>query len=158
MADDPTDHEGSDPEPPDKGKPDKEPGWARELRKQNEQLLARNKDLEAKVADRDKADLFAKIGIPDKGAGALFRKTYNGELTEEAIRKEALDYELIQPERTTPTEERDVLARIQDATAGTTGLRDVKVPEALIQQIEAAKDNDEIDKILESHGLLIRDS
>lgn len=66
-------------------------------------------------ATRDAA--FAKAGIPDSKLGEMFRKSYDGELTAEAIKAQALDVGLVQQERQTSGDERDQLISLQSDQA-----------------------------------------
>lgn len=47
---------------------------------------------------------FDKAGIPDTKLGQMFRKSYDGDVTPEAIRAAAVEYELIAEDTTAQTE------------------------------------------------------
>lgn len=91
---------------------------ARGLRKQLQDALERAQRAEAEAeaakqaAARDAA--FAKAGIPDSPLGQMFARSYDGDLSPDAVRKAALEVGLLQAERTTPDAERETLMSLQD--------------------------------------------
>lgn len=104
--------------------------------------------------------MFDKVGVPAEKLGKLFRTSYDGDLTEEAVKAAALENGLIEEQRTTPVEERAVLDRIQDQLAGASpesGFSE-DIDRALQERINAASSNDEIDRILKDAGMFIYDS
>lgn len=140
---------------------EQEPGWARAIRKENAELKKQLQAREADIAARDRSALFDKVGIPAEKAGALFRKSYDGQLDEASVKAAALEFGLIEEPRTTPTEEREVLTRINDSLAGATPTADVlsaDVDAAVSEAIAKAESNDEIDQILKRHGLYVYDA
>jgi hypothetical protein len=155
MADDQTVDDQQDPQAGDQP----EPGWARALRQKAKQVEAENEALKAQLAQGQRESLFAKIGIPDKGPGAQFRKHYDGDLSEEAVLKAATeDWGVLNQERTTPQDERETLTRIRDATSGATAPSDLAVIDSVTKQVNEAKSADEIKQILHTNGLAIYDS
>lgn len=94
------------------------PDDARGLRKQLQEALERAQRAEAEAesakqaAARDAA--FAKAGVPDSPLGQMFAKSYDGDLTPDAVRKAAIDVGLLSQERTTPDAERETLMSLQD--------------------------------------------
>lgn len=89
------------------------------LRKALEDALAENKRLKAEHeqfrTEQARTEAFAKAGIPDSPVGNLFRKAYDGEPTEQAIRAAAQEYGVLEPPApATPPAERDALLALQD--------------------------------------------
>lgn len=89
------------------------------LRKQLEDALAENRRIKAEFeqmrAEQTRSEAFAKAGIPDSPAGKLFRKAYDGEPTEQAVRAAALEYGVLEPPApTTPPAEREQLISLQN--------------------------------------------
>lgn len=138
-----------------------EPGWAKAIRKENAELKRQLEAREQEIAARDRTALFDKVGIPAEKAGALFRKSYDGALDEAAIKAAALEYGLVQEERTTPVEEAEVLNRINDSLAGAQGPSDLlsaDVDAAVTAAIEKAESPEEVERILKRHKLYVYDA
>lgn len=138
-----------------------EPGWAKAIRKENAELKRQLEAREQEIAARDRTALFDKVGIPAEKAGALFRKSYDGQLDEAAIKAAALEYGLVEETRTTPTEEAEVLNRINDSLAGAQGPSDLlsqDVDAAVTAAIEKAESPQEVEQILKRHKLFIYDA
>lgn len=125
-----------------------------------DELEARLAALQEQLVAKDRQALFDKVGVPAEKLGKLFRTSYDGDLTEEAVKAAALENGLIEEQRTTPVEERAVLDRIQDQLAGASpesGFSE-DIDRALQERINAASSNDEIDRILKDAGMFIYDS
>lgn len=138
-----------------------EPGWAKALRKENAELKRQIEASNAEIAARDRTALFDKVGVPTEKAGALFRKSYDGTLDEATVKAAALEFGLINEERTTPVEEREVLTRIGDSLAGAQSPSDFlsqDVDTAVTAAINDAKSPEEVTQILKRHGLFIYDA
>lgn len=77
------------------------PAELRKLRKEQQ----RREELERKVADLERRDLFARAGVPVDDPGArYFVKAYDGELTAEAIKAAAVEARILQASGATPAE------------------------------------------------------
>jgi hypothetical protein len=138
-----------------------EPGWAKALRKENAEMKRLLEAKEAEIATRDRQALFDKVGIPAEKAGALFRKSYDGALDEAAVKAAALEYGLVEEQRTTPTEEAEVLNRISDSLAGARGPSDflsADVDQAVTAAINDAKSPEEVVAVLKRHNLYLYDA
>ena len=80
--------------------------------------------LKAELETQKREVQFSKAGIPDSGIGSLFRKAYDGETSQEAIRAAAEEYGILKSESTEDTSsnaELDALRRTQGATVGNSG-------------------------------------
>lgn len=93
----------------------------RRLRKDRE----RRQELEEKVAQLERRDVFARAGIPVDDPGArYFVKGYDGELTPEAIKAAGIEARLLSAEGATPQEvagHQAAQAAAQGGTAPTVG-------------------------------------
>jgi hypothetical protein len=104
------------------------------MRQQIKDLQKQAKDAETAARERDEAKaelatikrdaMFDRLGIPNEGLTKLFRQHYAGELTEEAIKAEAINYGLFQqaptiPQPTIPGIDQDAYQRQVAAQAGT---------------------------------------
>lgn len=133
---------------------EQEPGWARNLRKENERLKAEAAQAKAEVAATQREALFDRVGVPKDGPGALFRKAYDGDIAEDAIRAQATEFKVIETPRHTPLEEREVIDRANDALAGATNTQEFSDSlKSVEKQILEAKSSDEIDALLEQYNL-----
>lgn len=129
---------------------------ARQLEKLNKALEADKAKLEAELAESNKSlagftrsTMFDKLGIPDKGAGKLFREHYSGDLTEDAVRAAAAEYELLAPAAPTVPVDQAAMSRMDQVLAGTS----VPPPSGAQQQLAAAKNTQELMSTLASLGL-----
>jgi hypothetical protein len=103
---------------------------------------------EAQAALRELA--FLKAGIPDTGPGKLFSKAYDGELTAEAIRQAALDYEIIIEEASVPEDELATHTRMTNTASGaspSSGKVDIN------DMLKAAKSPEEVREIIRRFDL-----
>src|SRR5580698_8738598 len=82
MSDDPTLNDDGTPREP------LDPRIREQLRQQEQTI----KDQDARIRASDLRAIYAELGIPDTGAGKLFRDTYPGEATIEAVRAAAGGY------------------------------------------------------------------
>ena len=92
----------------------------REAEKARKELDGLKAELEAQKREVQ----FSKAGIPDSGIGSLFRKAYDGDTSQEAIRAAAMEYGILQSESTedfSNEAELDALRRTQGATVGNSG-------------------------------------
>lgn len=145
-----------------------EPGWAKGLRERLERKQGELSQKEQELAQREaelervRRDLlFDKVGIPGEKIGKLFRDSYQGELTEEAIRAAAIENGVLEQQRTTPEPEREAHERAMDALAGANpGDRLVSddMDRQLADAIAEAQSGDEIDAILKRHKLYVYDA
>lgn len=124
------------------------------------------KDLEQKLKDANKligekdeqigefqsaalTSTMSAVGIPEDGPGKLFRETYSGEPTEEAIKTAALEYGLIEDKE---AEEADAAAEAAgsiDDAQGSGGSDELNI----MEQIEQADTPAEVGKIMAKAGL-----
>ena len=97
------------------------------IRKQVREAEKARKELDglkAELETQKREVQFSKAGIPDSGIGSLFRKAYDGETSQEAIRAAAEEYGILKSESTEDTSsnaELDALRRTQGATVGNSG-------------------------------------
>ena len=97
------------------------------IRKQLREAEKARKELDglkAELETQKREVQFSKAGIPDSGFGSLFRKAYDGETSQEAIRAAAEEYGILKSESTEDTSsnaELDALRRTQGATVGNSG-------------------------------------
>ena len=123
------------------------------IRKQLREAEKARKELDslkAELETQKREVQFSKAGIPDSGLGQLFRKAYDGESSQEAIQKAAMEYGILQaPEEPSADDsELAALRRAQGATIGTTGampdpqqeylnaLAEAKTPEDVMRIVE----------------------
>ena len=106
MSDDPNDLNGDPGNVLD-------PRIREQLRSQEQQI----KDANARIRASDLRAIYAEIGIPDSGAGKLFRDTYPGEATVEAVRAAAEGYgDAVLPKAVDPRQdELEALRRMNNA-------------------------------------------
>ena len=96
------------------------------IRKQLREAEKARKELESvrnELETQKREVQFSKAGIPDSGLGQLFRKAYDGEASQEAIRSAAQEYGIIQASEEVSSDDSELAAlrRAQGATIGTTG-------------------------------------
>jgi len=97
------------------------------IRKQLREAEKARKELDglkAELETQKREVQFSKAGIPDSGIGSLFRKAYDGDTSQEAIRAAAMEYGILQSESTedfSNEAELDALRRTQGATVGNSG-------------------------------------
>jgi len=97
----------ADDQTPDEG------NAVKELRAKLEASIAERAQERAELLQLRKERLFDKVGIPEKGPGVLFRKTYDGDLTEDAIKAEADLYDLFaKPAEEQPDPDANAWSRI----------------------------------------------
>jgi len=123
------------------------------IRKQLREAEKARKELESvrnELETQKREVQFSKAGIPDSGLGQLFRKAYDGEASQEAIRAAAQEYGIIQASEETSSDDSELAAlrRAQGATIGTTGampdpqqeylnaLAEAKTPEDVMRIVE----------------------
>lgn len=75
--------------------------------------------VEKELNDLRREMAFTKAGIPDTPTGKLFREAYKGEPTEDAIRKSASEYGVIEASQV-PGDELDAMERVQQLSVGST--------------------------------------
>lgn len=97
------------------------------IRKQLREAEKARKELDglkAELETQKREVQFSKAGIPDSGVGSLFRKAYDGETSQEAIRAAAQEYGILKSESdevSSNDSELDALRRAQGATIGNSG-------------------------------------
>ena len=118
----------------------------REAEKARKELESVRNELEAQKREVQ----FSKAGIPDSGLGQLFRKAYDGEASQEAIRAAAQEYGIIQASEEASSDDSELAAlrRAQGATIGTTGA--MPDPQQMyLEALAAATTPDEVMKVVE---------
>jgi len=134
---------------------DDEPNWAKRLRADNKRLEAEAATAKAEAAAVQREAMFDRVGVPKDGPGALFRKAYDGDIAEDAIRAQATEFKVIDTPRHTPQEEREVIERANDALAGASSVQEFgESLKTVEKQMAEATSIDEIDDILERNGLM----
>jgi len=124
-----------------------DPNIRRQLR-EAEKARKELETLKAQVELERRETFFAKAGIPESGAGALFRKAYEGEASLDAIRAEAEKYGVLQPAQQAVQEEisydseLEAQRRAQGATIGSTGAMPDPSQEVLAALAEASTPED----------------
>lgn len=67
----------------------------RDLEKKMKKLEQERDEAAGKLSTYERSEVFEKAGIPNEGPAAFFRSSYQGDLTEEAVRKAALEHGFI---------------------------------------------------------------
>src|SRR5437899_4029114 len=110
--------------------PDNDPReWVKTLRKEAKEGKKARRELEAMKRDL----VFKEAGIPDEGPGKLFRKAYDGEFTEAAVKASAQEYGILDkaPNSEPGPEEQQAVQRAAAATAGASAPPPESIEEAL---------------------------
>jgi len=104
------------------------PNIRKQLR-EGEKAIKEAAETQKQLFQLQKEMAFTKAGIPETGAGALLRRAYDGELTAEAIRKQAEEYQIFaQPAQiSTSDAELDSMRRVAGAATGAGGTPPVNV-------------------------------
>lgn len=129
------------------------------IRKQLREADKARKELEtlkAQVELERRETFFAKVGIPESGAGALFRKAYDGDASLEAIRSEAEKYGILQSaqearqiEEASYDSELEAQRRAQGATVGSTGATP-DMSEEVLAALAEAKTPEDVMRVVQS--------
>jgi hypothetical protein len=133
------------------------PNWRRELESRLKEAEARASDAEGKISSYERRDTFRSAGLdPDDARVRYFVKGYDGELSPEAIREEAMAAGFI-GENAPPIQQLDAMPEVLRAeeriqSAGEGG--DPVSQADLDAQIKATKNPDELRALMESHGVL----
>jgi hypothetical protein len=127
----------------------------REAKAEAEQAKTAAAEKDSLLANFQKAAVFDALKIPADGPGKLFRDTYQGEITSEAIAAKAAEYNLVQPpsqvpQPTIPGIDQAAWLRQQQALTGTAA----STPPNGIERINAAKNLDELNAVLADLGIL----
>jgi len=120
-----------------------------------EAALTESAKLQEQLAIFQKAAAFDRLNIPPRDAGKLFRDTYQGELTDDAILAKAAEYGIVQPPSTAtapsiPGVDMDAWNRQQAAFNGT---NNGTTPNAM-DLINGATTTEELDAVLARLGVL----
>jgi len=118
----------------------------REQLRKSEKIAKEAAEVKQQLAELQKEVAFAKAGIPEGGAGALLRKAYDGEITPEAIRKAAEEYNLFAPtqaQNSVPDSELDGMRRVAGAAAGAGGTPQVNVETSFATALAGANSETE---------------
>ena len=127
MSDDPNENEG---EPLD-------PRIREQLRTQEREL----KEAKSQIRTSELRAIYSELGIPDAGAGKLFRDTYPGEATVDAVRTAAGGYgDAVLPPviNDTRQDDLDALRRIQNASDPTGSPEAQDILAATLAKLHAA--------------------
>lgn len=128
--------EGTEREPLD-------PKIREELKQARADRKART-ETETELATLKRESAFDKAGIPETGTGALLRKSYDGELTKEAIVQAAVEYGILQGSDSGAADELAALRGAHEASAAG-GATNVEDPGAkFLRDVENAKTVEEI--------------
>lgn len=132
----------NDDEQESQGSRQLDPNIRRQLR-EAEKMRKEYAELQLRLAEREKQDLFAEAGLPRDDSTKYFRKGYDGELTVEAVQAEARKVGLLKAPSTAVEDESnaDLLAaqrRVAGASIGSSG--DVSDPaKEFLTAIDGAK-------------------
>ena len=127
----------------------------KDLRARDDQLTEMSTKLaerESTIAGFARSQMFDKLGIPEKGAGKLFRQHYEGDLTEEAVLQAAAEYDLVQPSAPTTPVDQGAFQRMDQVLAGSSATP----PSGALAALQAAKNIDELTETIERLGLTER--
>lgn len=128
-----------------------DPNIRKQLR-EAEKVAKEAAEAKKQLLELQKEMAFTKAGIPETGAGALLRKAYEGELTAEAIRKQAEEYQIFapshqaatEPQNSIPESELEGMRRVAGAAAGAGGTPPVNVEMALNTALAGANSESEV--------------
>lgn len=116
------------------------------------QAQAAEKD--ALLAGFQRAQIFDQLNIAQTGPGKLFRDAYQGELTAEAVKAKAMEYDLIKPaEQSAPTIPGVDANAMQRMMAALPGSQQSTSPPNAMEAINGAKSTTELMGLIESLGL-----
>jgi phosphomannomutase len=123
----------------------------KELKQAKQDSKAKDAELsEAKAAQRELALMKAGIDT-SSGAGKLFAKAYEGELTQEAITAQAEEYGLIATSQT--SEVKQELAQLGKVAQASSGSNPGTVPATVFEDIRNATSQAEVLAAYAKHGL-----
>ena len=119
-----------------------DPNIRRQLR-EAEKARKELDSIRAELAAEKREVQYSRIGIPENGVGALFRKAYDGPGDPDSIRKAAEEYGIIQSQSSEPVSiasdpELEALRRTQGATVGSSGAMPDPGQEYFTQLAEAS--------------------
>ena len=109
---------------------------------------AQTAQAEATAARRELA--FLKAGIPDTGPGKLFVKAYDGELSADAIRAQAVEFGILEQTPSVPEDELAAHTRMTNTAAGAAPAN-AKVD--IDAELRAAKNQTEVMEIIRRYDL-----
>lgn len=135
-----------------------DPNIRRQLR-EAEKIAKEAAEAKAQLVALQREVAFTKAGIPETGAGALLRKAYEGEITPEAIRQAAAEYQIIAPQTQTPgvsesnasDAELESMRRIAGAATGAGGTPPVALEMAFTNDIDAANSETEVMSVINQY-------
>jgi curved DNA-binding protein CbpA len=133
----------------DDGTPVLNPRIREQLRNQEKQLAEANK----RLRDSELRAIFAEVGIGTTGAAKLFRDTYSGEATPEAVRNSAAEYDVLPTNSSVDPgrqSELDALRRINGATDPAASSDATDVLNDTLAKLRKAKTVEEFDEIMGS--------
>lgn len=131
----------------DDGTPVLNPRIREQLRNQEKQLAEANK----RLRDAELRVIYAELGIGTSGAAKLFRDTYSGDATVEAVRNSAAEYDVLPKQVDNAHQgELDALRRINGATDPTTSTDAQDVLNEVLAKLRKAKNVEEFDEIMGS--------
>ena len=122
-----------------------DPNIRRQLR-EAEKIAKEAAEAKAQLVALQREVAFTKAGIPETGAGALLRKAYDGEVSPEAIRQAAMEYNIVTPgaepqavaQSGASDAELESMRRVAGAATGAGGTPPVALEMAFTNDLNAA--------------------
>jgi hypothetical protein len=135
-----------------------DPNIRRQLR-EAEKIAKEAAEAKAQLVALQREVAFTKAGIPETGAGALLRKAYDGEVTPEAIRQAAAEYQIVTPQSAMPNvpesnasdAELESMRRVAGAATGAGGTPPVALEMAFVNDINAANSETEVMSVINQY-------
>lgn len=134
------------------------------LRERGDKAEAKATAAETRVAELERELALTTAGVPNEGTGALFRKAYDGELTEEAIAASMLEYGVIvtggssEPQTAPPPEGAEVtMAAVSQGLTQEVTDTGAAVEQELIQGLRALTSQADVISAVREAGLLYED-
>lgn len=125
------------------------------IREQLRNQERENAALKKQLRDTELKAIYAELRIPNEKAGKLFRDTYSGDVTLEAVRSAAAEYDVL-PGAPDPVvdsrrnAELDALRRVNGATDANETKDAQEVLQEVLAKLKAAKSVEEFDAIMAS--------
>lgn len=125
-----------------------DPNIRKQLR-EAEKVAKEAAEAKKQLLELQKEMAFTKAGIPETGAGALLRKAYEGDLTPEAIRRQAEEYQIFgqsahqETQSSNSDAELESMRRVAGAATGAGGTPPVNVESAFSAAMANAQSESE---------------
>lgn len=119
-----------------------------QLRNQEKQLAEAQKQLR----NSELRAIYAELGIANTGTSKLFRDTYSGDVSLEAVRNAASEYDVLPKSSVDAGQqgELEALRRVNGATDSTTSTDAQTTLNDILAKLKKAKNTDEFDEIMGS--------